>query len=376
MIKRLVIAITFFIGLSTIISAQSLGDFKPKENRGPMGPRKFKSKDVYVANFSVNFQLFNLKTASTSGEFSGRTLSGNTKASLAVGLDIPVETLQQITDEAYQKFVKDLEANGFNVLNGEAAANTEFYKAYQRFDNMEMSLSEAPGLVTVYPQSRPFFIKGFAKDGQKKQGGFFGEVNRVMNDDGRYTIESEIATYPKLSAELNDAIIVNADMYVLFLDVKKPYQGKGAKILANTNLRLASFEHVKSRVANNSLSAKVGLANSSKEQTYLCVSAVDFVSGRNKIGGSAIGTYSGVLKSDLEINDVIGKEKIQAYARENTDYLGTSTAFGRVYLAENISVENTAVIHTDATKYQDGVRQGIDTFLGHHIGEFKKKFFK
>src|SRR5690554_5497591 len=115
MIKRLVIAITFFIGLSTIISAQSLGDFKPKENRGPMGPRKFKSKDVYVANFSVNFQLFNLKTASTSDEFSGRTLSGNTKASLAVGLDIPVETLQQITDEAYQKFVKDLEANGFNV---------------------------------------------------------------------------------------------------------------------------------------------------------------------------------------------------------------------------------------------------------------------
>jgi|SRR5690554_5339469 len=373
--KRLVIAIAFVVGLSMFGSAQSLGDFKPKENKGPTGPRKFKSKDVYVANFSVNFQLYNLKTAATSGGFSGG-LSGKTKASLAVGLDVPVATLQQITDEAYGQFIIDLKAKGFNVLHADVAAGTEYYKDYQRYDTMEMSLSEAPGIVTVYPQNTSFFVKGFTNDGRKKQGGFFGNVDRAMNSDGRYTIEKEIRTYPKLSAEMDDAIIINADMYVLFLDVKKPYQGKGAKILANTNLRLAAFEHVQSRVENSSLSAKIGLANSSKEQTYLCVSAVDFVSGKNKIGGSAIGTYSGVLKSDLQIKEVIGTEKIQAYARENTDYLGTSTAFGRVYLAENIAVENTAVIHTDANKYQDGVSQSINTFLDHHIGEFNRKFFK
>ena len=372
---RLVIIIALLTSLSTV-SAQSLGDFSPKEDRGSMGPRKFTSKDIYIANFSVNFQLYNLKTASTSGGFAERMLSGNTKASLAVGLDIPTATLQQITDEAYQQFVADLKAKGFNILNGDAAAKTKYYEGYQRFENMEMSLSEAPGLVTVYPSYTTFFVKGFTKDGRKVQGGIGGSLNRLMNDDGRNSIEDEISTYTTLSAELNDAAIVNADMYVLFLDVKKPYQGNGAKITANTDLRLVSSEHLKSRVENNSKAAKLGISASSKEKNYLCVSAIDFVSGKNKIGGSPLGTYSGVLKDDLKIKDVVAEEKIEAYAKSNNDFIGTETAFGKVYRADNISVENTALIRTNAGKYEKGVEQAITTFLSHHVNEFKAKFFK
>lgn len=371
----LIITMALFMGLSTV-SAQSLGDFSPKEDRGARGPRKFPSKDIYIANFSVNFQMYNLKTASTKGGFADRMLSGNTKASLAVGLDIPVATLQQITDEAYQAFVADLKAKGFNVLNADAVAKTKYYDGYQRFDNMEMTLSEAPGMVTVYPSNTTFFVKGFTKDGQKIQGGAGGFLNRVMNDDGRNSIEDEISTYTKLSSELNDATIVNADMYVLFLDVKKPYQGSGAKITANTNLRLASNEHIKSRVANNSTSSKLGLTGKSKEKNYLCVSAIDFIAGKNKIGGSPLGTYTGVLKSDLQINGVVGKEKVEAYAKTNNDFIGTETAFGKVYRADNISVENTALIKADAGKYENGVEQALHTFLKHHVSEFKGKFFK
>ena len=372
---KLIITMVLLMGVTTV-NAQSLGNFSPKEDRGSMGPRKFTSKDIYIANFSVNFQLYNLKTASTKGGFADRMLSGNTQASLAVGLDIPTATLQQIADEAYQQFVADLKAKGFNVLNGDAAAKTKYYEGYQRFENMEMSLSEAPGLITVYPTNAIFFVKGFTKDGQKVQGGVGGFLNRAMNDDGRNSIEDEISTYTKLSSELNDATIVNADMYVLFLDVKKPYQGNGAKITANTNLRLVSREHIKSRVENNSKAAKFGIAASSKEKNYLCVSAIDFISGKNKIGGSPLGTYSGVLKNDLQINDVIGKEKIEAYAKTNQDFIGTETAFGKVYRADNISVENTALIRTNAGKYEKGVEQAITKFLSHHVNEFKTKFFK
>jgi hypothetical protein len=372
---KLVITMAFFMVLATV-NAQSLGDFKPKENRGAYGPRKFTSKDIYIANFSVNFQLYNLKTATTKGGFAGRVLSGSTKASLAVGLDVPAATLQQITDEAYQQFVADLKAKGFNVLNGDAAAKTKYYEGYQRFENMEMSLSEAPGMVTVYPSGAVFFVKGFTNDGKKKQGGMSGFLNRTMNDDGRNSISNEISTYTKLSSELDDATIVNADMYILFLDVKKPYQGNGANITANTNLRLAAYEHITSRVTNNSTASRLGLTGKSKEKKYLCVSAIDFVSGRNKIGGSPIGTYSGILKDDLQINDVIGKEKIEAYAKTNQDYIGTETAFGKVYRADNISVENTALIRTDAQKYEKGVEQAVIKFLSHHVNEFKTKFFK
>lgn len=231
-------------------------------------------------------------------------------------------------------------------------------------------------MVTVYPSNAVFFVKGFTKDGQKKQGGVGGFLNRTMNEDGRNSIKDEISSYTKLSSELNDATIVNADMYVLFLDVKKPYQGNGAKITANTNLRLASSEHIKSRVQNNSKAAKLGLSASSKEKNYHCVSAIDFISGRNKIGGSPIGTYSGVLKNDLQINDVIGKEKIEAYAKTDQDFIGTETAFGKVYRADDISVENTALIRTNADKYEKGTEHAITTFLSHHVNEFKNKFFK
>jgi hypothetical protein len=362
--KIAVIATCALLLFGNFVGAQTLGEFKPKENRGALGPRKFTSKDVYIANFSVNFQLYNLKTTSTKGGFANRMLSGNTKASLAVGLDIPTDILQKITDEAYRSFVSDLQSKGFNVLNGDMAANTKFYKGYQRYENLGMRLSQAPGMVTVYPTNTIFYFKGFTKSGQKKQGGISGGLNRLSNDDGRNSITKEIAKYPKLSAELDNATIINADMYILFIDVKKPYQGSGAKITANTKLRMASYEHIKSQSLN-----------SSKEVNYLCVSAIDFIQGRNKIGGSPLGTYSGVLKNDLAINEVIGKEKIQAYAKTNHDYLGTETAFGRVYRVENISVENIATIHTDPNKYATGIISALNTFLSHHLNVFKNKFF-
>ncbi len=366
-----IIAVAFLVGLSTFVNAQTLGDFSPKEDRGAHGPRKFPSKDVYIAGFSVNFQLYSLRSASTKGGFGGRMLSGDTKASLAVGLDIPSATLQQITDEAYKEFVADLEANGFNVLNRNAAANTSYYEGYERIDNMEMSLSEAPGVITVYPSNTTFFVKGFNNSGKIKRAGMFSVIGLA----DRF---AEVSSYSKLSRDLNDATIVNADMYVLFLDVKKPYQGNGAKLTANTNLRLSAYDALTSRMANGkkSFTDKLGItASEKKEVTTTARTVIDFVGGRNKIGGSPLGTYTGVLKKDLAITGVVAQEKIKAYAKTQNDYIGTETAFGKMYRTENISVENTALIKADAGKYENGVEKAITTFLKHHVGEFKAKFF-
>lgn len=355
------------------LNAQTLGDFNPKEDRGGYGPRKFPSKDVFIANFSVNFEVFNWRTAATKGGIVGNTLMGDTKASLAVGLDIPEATLQQITDEAYAQFVAELKAQGFNVLNADAAANTGYYSEYQRIDNMGMSLSEAPGVLTVYPSNTPFFVKGFDKSGKIKREGMFSVIGLADRDD-------EISSYPKLSQELNDATIINADMYILFLDINKPYQGNGANLTANTNLRLNEYGVLKSRVETNtspSITNKIGLtAPGSKEVTATAKTSIVFVAGRNKIGGSPLGTYHGVLKEDLVIKGVLAKEKIEAHAQTDTDNIGTETAFGRMYRADNISVKNTALIHADAQKYEAGVKESVNTFLKHHVGEFKTKFFK
>ena len=53
---KLIITMVLFMELTTV-NAQSLGNFSPKEDRGSMGPRKFIYKDIYIANFSVTFQL-------------------------------------------------------------------------------------------------------------------------------------------------------------------------------------------------------------------------------------------------------------------------------------------------------------------------------
>ncbi|HAD97724.1 MAG TPA: hypothetical protein DCG19_09985 [Cryomorphaceae bacterium] len=366
-IKRIKAAV-LLVFFSTALYAQNLGEFKPK-TIGLNGAKKFKSKDIYIAGFSVNFQLYNLKTTTTKGGFANQMLSGNTKASLAVGLDIPAATLQQLTDEAYQKFIQDLKAQGFNILKGDTAANTNYYKDYQRLEGMEMSLSEAPGIVTVYPSNAVFFVKGFDNSGKIKREGMLSFMGTTDRSD-------EIASYPRLSQELNDAAIVNVDLYVLFLDVKKPYQGNGAKITANTNLRMAAYDHVESRVSNNSTTTRLGLTGNTKEKGVTCISSIDFVQGRNKIGGSPLGVYTGILKDDLLVNDVLGSEKIEAYAKTDRDFIGTETAFGMMYRADNIAVENTALIRADAEKYHEGVKKALDTFLSYHVSEYKDKHFK
>lgn len=369
---RFILSFALLLGLTMVINAQSLGDFSPKEARGAYGPRKFPSKDVYIAYFAVNFELYNLRSTSTKGGFANKKLSGDTKASLAVGLDIPAATLQQITNEAYKGFVAELQAKGFNVLNPDAAANAPYYEGYQRIDNMEMSLSEAPGVVTVYPSNTTFFVKSFDNSGKIKREGMFSVIGLANRQD-------EVMSYSKLSRDLNDATIINADMYVLFLDIDKPYQGKGAKLTANTNLRLSSYDALKSRMTSgkNSFTDKIGItASQNKEYTTTARTVIDFVAGRNKIGGSALGTYTGVLKKDLAINDVVSQEKVQSYARTQNSYLGVETAFGKMYRTENIAVENTAIINADAGKYETGVEQALQIFLKHHVGEFHDKFFK
>lgn len=126
---KLIITMALLMGLSTV-SAQTLGDFKP----GKAGPKslerpKFDNKNVYIADFAVHYQVYSEKSASKKGGSGiyGKVM-GAAKASLAVGLDISQETLQKITDEAYAKFIADLKANGFNIMQGDEAKNTDFIK--------------------------------------------------------------------------------------------------------------------------------------------------------------------------------------------------------------------------------------------------------
>lgn len=319
---RLIFAMAILMVLCKI-NAQTLGDFKP----GKAGPKsldrpKFDNKNVYVADFAVDYQVYSEKSASKKGGAGifGAVMGGS-KASLAVGLDISQETLQKITNDAYSKFVSDLKANGFNVMKAEDAKNTEFYKDYQYSTNLEIIPSKTmEGAVTVHPQNVGFFYS-----------------NKGLNSNTT-----------KLSKELNDAPVIRVGLFVEFVQSKgSSKSGIGANVVARTNLVLSDHNTI-----------------------------AHFIVGRNKIGGSPLGEYQGVLNKDLDIDGVIKEEKITNYVASDYDNWGTSTAFGRVYSAKNKSAAKAAMVPADAGKYTKGVESAIDTFLSYHIREFKNKFYK
>lgn len=89
-----------------------------------------------------------------------------------------------------------------------------------------------------------------------------------------------------------------------------------------------------------------------------------------------MGEYQGVLKKDLDIDDVIKEEKISNYVESDYDNWRTSTAFGTVYSTKNKATSKAAIVPADTDKYEKGVELAINTFLSHHVSEFKNKFFK
>ncbi len=317
---KLFLTITLLMSF-TAIHSQTLGDFKPgKSGPSSLEKRKFESKNVYIADFAVHYQVYaEESTTNKGGTGLVRGTMGKTKAAIAVGLDLPASTLQSITDRAYNNFVEDLKAKGFTILPADAAKITNYYAKYSYSNHLQMMPSTTmEGGIAVHPQNVGFYYK----------------------EKGPY------ASYAKLSSELNDAAVIRVDIYVQFVETISFNKGFGASVNAKTNLVVSD----KNTIAH-------------------------FIVGRNKIGGSPLAEYQGVLKKEWDINGVIREEKISASVQADYDNIGTQTAFATVYSAKNKTSAKTAMVSTDAAKYEKGVTQAITTFLNYHLGEFQRKHY-
>ena len=115
--KNSIYLFVFILGIW--INAQTLGDFKPVK-AGPTSLNKptFDNKKIYIADFTIHYQVYNEESASKKGGSGifGKVM-GAAKASLAVGLDIPESTLQNITNEVYSNFISDVQNKGFEVIS-------------------------------------------------------------------------------------------------------------------------------------------------------------------------------------------------------------------------------------------------------------------
>lgn len=329
------------------VTAQSLGDFKPKDQA--YGLKKVaKIKKIYIAGFRVNYQLYNEKEDfKQGGRMLGGGYKGDAKAQLSVGLEgITGKALQDVTDKLYGDYLAMIREKGLTVLSADDAAQTDTYSEYTRLKGGEISLAQYPGTLTAVPSGYEYYVKKVTKSGKTKSGGF---------------LNNPATMYARLSRDLDDAIIAEVNLFVLFVEDKQALNWSGANIKIKTNLRLADQEAI---VMTSDAKIKFKGQNDVDHVSSL----VGFYQG--KIGLGTTTSYSGTLGKALEINNVIQDEKLQSFARNDRDAIGTPFAYGVYFNPDNTTSTTTKIIPVQEQKYCDGVYMAAKKFMEYHTTNF------
>lgn len=349
------LGLLLFIFSFTILQAQELGEFKPKDDTFGLGKLKTKPKKIYISNFSINYQLFNEKEKTKKGGamFRDKGVRGDATAELIVGLgDLSENDFQKITDSLYADFVSQLKSKGFEIISADVAGKTETYKGWTKASGPFVEVSEMPGMIAAYPKDYTFYYEEKTKAGK-----FFGDKFAALDK-----------TAQKLSKEMDDAIIVDVDLYVFFMKDLYAIQGNAANIKIKTQLSLVSNEAVSAKSDDKSLVFR------KKVEFATGINSIQFVCGKLPIGGSPESIYTGTLKKDLTIQNVIDEKKIQSFAKGGVDVVGNDNYFGTTFSAENKKSSNTSIIKVDTKKYREGVFNAGKTFIDFHLNEFDKEF--
>lgn len=336
---------------TSMLAAQSLSEFKPKDNSYGLGKLK-NSKGgnrIFIAGFDVNFQLYNEKQDyRQGGAMLGGGMRGESLAEVSVGLEgLDEKTVQEITDQLYKDYITRLQSSGLTIISPDEAAGIDSYRDFVRMKGGSVTMAEIPGVMTCTPTGFEYFIKKVGKDGKEKKGGFLG---------------SQAMMFPKLSSELGDAIVGSVDMTVLFISEQDGFKGNGAKVKVKTSLRVVGTEAV-------TMTSDAAIKMKGQNTVTTVVSDVSFYHGKKGAGATSV--YSGSLAKPLFIGGVIEDEKITSFARGGTD-AGTATIYGTFYSVRNAKTSNAKVIHVDPAKYKQGVYAAASKFLDHHLSEFLK----
>lgn len=187
--------------LASAGQAQSITSKEIKSSGFSQGKFKKAPKKVYINSFNIFFQVVGSASASTvGGEQFGRVHS-STNTHMGVQLDgVDTEDFMQITNAGYRMFVSDLESKGFELLSADDAGKTSLYSDWLKKDGGELSTSEVPGFVRATPAGYTYFVRGEKRSGKEKDT-FFDRA-------------------PALSKEMDDAIIVDVNFTVHFVDMK------------------------------------------------------------------------------------------------------------------------------------------------------------
>lgn len=337
-----------FTALATFSNAQTLGDFKPKDNSYGINKAR-KATKIFISDFSVNYQIYNEKQKfKQGGSTFGGGMRGDAKAEASVGLEgLSEADVQMITDKLFADYLAKIKAAGLEIVSAETAAKTETYSDYEMVSGGKVSLAQLPGTMATAPTNYSYFVKKVSKSGKEKSGGFLGNTQFL---------------FPKLSKELDDAIISKVDITVLFVEDKSAFQGNGVNIKIKTNLRLAANDAITMTDDSKAIIKLKG-----QNTVDMVNSEVSFYHG--KMGLASTTSYVGTLGKPLYIQGVVADEKVQSFAAGGVSQ-GVSTMYGTYFSVRNTTSKATKVIPVDPKKFQDGIYMAANKFIDFHTSAF------
>ena len=149
----------------------------------------------------------------------------------------------------------------------------------------------------------------------------------------------------RLSSQLDDAIIANVNLYFMFAEEgNDAFAGNAAKVKILTNLRMVGDFTVQ---APNDKGIMKG------QQTFNRVSS-GVVFNQGKMGLGSLVTFATNLKSPLEVEGVVKKDKVVAFQKQGSS---TPTSFSSISLMDTADKfsKTTTWIDVDSKKYAEGL---------------------
>lgn len=255
-------------------------------------------KKIYISKFNVYFHVIATATAKTSG---GRTLGGGsvraaTSTTMTVAVDgVDVPDFQKITDDAYARFVKEMEGKGFEFLSTEEASKAEYYEGWSMKDGGEVNYANIPGYVSVTPTGTKYMIKKETNKGREKT----TFVDKTM----------------VLSGQLDDVLVAEVSFAFpsIDMDADGGVYAASSKVKANVNYRMgtaAGADGLTSVYANSLIKFVSGKGPGLSADAYFYLGLKEPVRAKQKVftntefkertTGSTSPTYYGIVFKDNE----------------------------------------------------------------------------
>lgn len=315
----MIFSLLFMVGY---LGAQTLGDYKVKdEGRANKRLRK-KEKRVYISDFQVNYQLgLALQDEQEGGRMLGGGVKGNTSATLVVGLaGIDEQDLQTLTNQLYEEYVADLKSQGFEIVKPE-----EFFeqKAVQK------------------KREKRWEMKTFNEG--PTAGDYFGSV--VTRPQGFKTV------VPKVEVDPSNPVQNMKTMYIAQTEMK--VEQSADFIMNKVMVVVQAFEN--SQGAASKIISKMSKTATVKAETNFRVSG--------QWSKNNFNMYSIFSVDDIPIDGVIEKQKFNVQTSPDRDSFGSEMGAFRVFKADNRSYQNIKTVTCDPAKYLKGAEMGATAFL-------------